>query len=458
MMRISPPAALFTIAFAASLLPAQSWSQRTPAIAPSARRAGAMEFDIGSNRVVLNGGTISSPGQIVAETWVYGGGIWTQLNAPAPARWGHQLVRDTFNGRLITFGGRSPGINGLANDTWAWSGTAWSQLTTTHAPSRRFRYGMVFDSVRNRVVLFGGRATLGDVNDTWEFDGTDWAERVTATQPPKREDMVLEFDADVATTVLFGGYDYDTSTLLGDTWEYRGTDWVQVPTTGPSPRYRCAAAYDSTRKRVLFYGGWDGSAYNTQTYEYTGSSWELVLAGPGSANSTEMYVAFDPARDVTVTFGGVGAQFSDETWEFGGDTTAFFGAFGTGCPHSNGISTITGTTPTLGTNLDMEITAAPTGTTLALVVQGFSATSWTGGPLPFDLSGFGLVGCSLQVADDATLAVLPNGTGQLLFGFTIPVATQLVNQSYFAQAFIPDTSSPNGLGAVSQPCRAVFGL
>ena len=43
-------------------------------------------------------------------------------------------------------------------------------------------FGLAYDPVRQRTVLFGGASgTLLD--DTWEFDGQDWAQIATANAP-----------------------------------------------------------------------------------------------------------------------------------------------------------------------------------------------------------------------------------------------------------------------------------
>lgn len=452
--------ALAAPALATPLLDAQSWTQQNPLNKPGPRRAGAMAFDVMGNRVIINGGTIASPGQIINETWTFNGANWTQLSPtnPGPARWGHQIVRDTMNNRLVTFGGRSPTINGLSNDTWSWNGSNWSALTPMVSPTPRFRYGMVFDNRRNVVVLFGGRTATGNTNQTWEFDGINWAQITTANAPSPREDMVMAFDEATASTVVFGGLDNDTATLLGDTWEYRGIDWVEAaPASSPSPRYRAAGVYDSERQRVVVYGGYDGTAFRTDTFEYSGSDWLPVAVGAASANSTEMYYAYDPARDRFVTFGGVGSVFSDDHWEFDGASTAFFGSFGQGCPHSGGISTISGTAPVLNQQFDLEVLDVPAGVLAVVVTQGFSATVSNLGPLPFDLTPFGLVGCFLEVGDVATLAVLPDLNNEYKFGFMVPNDPSLVNLNYYVQAFVPDNLSPNSIGGLSRPGRGTFG-
>ena len=52
--------------------------------------------------------------------------------------------------------------------------------------------------------------------------------------------------------MLFGGYNPANNSNLNDTWEYDGSDWVQVNLErGPGPAEQFAMAYDSSRGRVL---------------------------------------------------------------------------------------------------------------------------------------------------------------------------------------------------------------
>ena len=171
----------------------------------------------------------------------------------------------------------------------------------------------------------------------------------------------------------------------------------------------------------------------------------------------ELKARFDEQRNLMMTFGGVGTVFSDETWEYTGVSTAQFGAFGQGCPHSQGISVITGTPPVLGSQFDMTVQNVPTGVFATIVAHGFSSEISNLGPLPFGLTPFGLPGCFLEVEDAAVLAVLPNASSEFVFGFAVPNDTALINLNYYVQAFVPDVIAPTGLGGLSRPSRGVFG-
>jgi len=446
------------IAAVAALLPSQTWLQTMPTNSPSFRRAGAMAFDGTANRLLLYGGISPAPAQILGETWAYNG-AWTLLNPPGGSlpRWGHQLVRDTTLNRLITFGGRSPTISGLANDTYQWTGTAWALVPTPTAPPARFRYGMAYDSVRSRMVLFGGRGLTTVRNDTWEFDGVAWTQSSPTTSPPPREDMVMTYDPGLNRTVLFGGYDPDTDTLFGDTWEYNGITWRQrTIAAGPTPRFRAAGIYDSTRKRTVMYGGFDGTDIPLETWEYVGGAWNQV-AGGGSTLATEMYAGYDSQRRKFVTFGGVGSLFSTETWEFTGANTGSLGTFGIGCATSAGIAVPTTLTPpAISTTYTIDWTGLPFATPAVIIVHGVSNVSYSGLPLPFELSIIDLAGCNLLVSADL-VGIEPAAGGVASTSLAIPNTPAFVNTSIYSQILIPDALALNGVGGASVGARSLIG-
>ncbi|MCK5943684.1 MAG: hypothetical protein KAI24_17000 [Planctomycetes bacterium] len=424
---------LLPILATAASLPAQ-WAQQSPPVSPSPRRAGAAAFDPISNRVYIYGGLTASPSQSINEMWAYNG-QWTSLNpVGASPRWGHQMVADTANNRLITFGGRSPTINSLANDTLQWTGSSWTPIATVNKPSPRFLYGMAYDSARNRVVLFGGRAGFAPNNQTWEFDGTNWTQITTSNAPAAREEMGMVYDASLNRVVLFGGCDESTQTIFGDTWWYDGNDWTNVsPLNSPTPRFRGSMVYDSTRSRVVYYGGYDGTTILEQTLEYTGGEWLVIPpAGSNPTNATEAYGAYNPVQQKFVLFGGFGGSFSNATWQYTGNTDGVFSLYGVACDIASGTPGLTGSTPNIGTTLT--VNATNLGTALGVIwAIGLSDQVFNGLPLPLDLGIVGLAGCNLVASPDFLDIALAT-SGSASYSLPIPNQTALVGQSVYCQA------------------------
>jgi hypothetical protein len=180
-------------------------------------------------------------------------------------------------------------------------------------PTRVDRPGLVFDSHREVLVLFGGGFGDRMNGDTWEHDGRAWR-KGPAVGPPKRNSLGLVFDSRRRRVVLFGGYG---ETTLGDTWEYDGRAWQQVASGGPSARGALALAYDSRRGRtVLFGGSGPGSSSATDTWEWDGRSWAQVATSRHPSGSVFHRMAYDEARGRVIAFGG--RWGASETWAYDG--------------------------------------------------------------------------------------------------------------------------------------------
>lgn len=445
---------------ATSLLAQATWTQTQPATVPTIRRDGAMAWDAANNRLLMYGGVQPTPSTLLGETWGYNGS-WTQLN-PATAgiaRWGHRMVRNSNNNHLIVFGGRSPTLSGFADDTVEWTGSTWTTIPTPTAPSPRHLYAMCYDSVRNVVVLFGGRTTNESKNDTWEYDGITWTERFPLHSPSPRQDAAMVFDPGLNRTVLFGGREVDLDIVLGGTWLYDGNDWVNAtPAVTPSPRFSMSVVFDSTRQRTVMYGGFDGTAMQTETYEFTGSDWNVVATANHPGNTSEAFYGYDPVRKKTVLFGGFGDAFLNDTWEFAGATGGTFSIYGSPCtPSEPGtLATLTGSVPTLGQALQLDIGNILNASDVVAWAFGTSNLAWQGLPLPQDLGLIGLSGCQLLAAPDfLDLTLVTANTSS--YSLNVPSTQSLLNATIYTQGLLLSLTGPNLFVGTSAGGRIVLG-
>lgn len=189
----------------------------------------------------------------------------------------------------------------------------WAKVADS-GPNPRYQHAMAYDATRQRVVLFGGQDSSGQYyGDTWEWDGTSWSKR-SDIGPSPRNGAAMVYDAARNKCVLEGGGSPITG-VVGDTWEWDGTAWTNHPGTGPATGYQ-AMAYDSTRQRVVLFGG-HSNGYQSYTWEWDGASWtQLDVSGPSARSGHSM--AYDATRARTVLFGGGGPVSTNETWEWDG--------------------------------------------------------------------------------------------------------------------------------------------
>jgi len=129
-----------------------------------------------------------------------------------------------------------------AGRTIEWDGAAWHSCSSPHAPESRCGHRLVYDTVRGRVLLFGGRARTACPQDLWEYDGVDWLQHQPATAPVGRTDHAMTFDLQRGRCVLFGG-ETGQATQLGDTWEWDGAAWTAFPIAAPAARHGAAMAF-----------------------------------------------------------------------------------------------------------------------------------------------------------------------------------------------------------------------
>jgi hypothetical protein len=396
-----------------------TWSLAVTTQRPSGRVDHGLTFD--GTRVILFGGGVPSLSsiQIFNDTWAFDGNAWTQLaptNAPSP-RMGAAMAYDSARGRIVLFGG----LDALQQyaDTWEWDGVGWSQVAPATIPPARSHSEMVFDLARSRVVMFGGldSTSFGTVlQDTWEYDGANWTQVTTSTQPPGRTQGAFDYDPVAGHVVLFGGFD-GLFTQLSDAWAFDGTNWSSLPLGNAIDLSGCAHTLDLARLRIVYFGG----------------------------NSSVVSGTSGPSHDYTLL-------------RVPGAPTAAYSSFGTGCAGQQGQVSVLAAAelalPVLGTTFAATIDYPPIAAPFALVLMGFSNTSWAGGALPFSLSAIGIGGgCDLLV-DPLGSALVGNGVDPAVFRLAIPLTPQLSGVVFHNQALVLDAAAPNGLGAMTNGCTA----
>ena len=463
-------AAIAALAFAATSATASAqWFSTAPANSPAPRSGAPFAFDALRNTCVLFGGSQPQFGAYT-ETWTFDGAEWTQENplASPPGRGGAGMVFDAQRGVTVMFGGisNSPFGGSSYNDTWEWDGLTWTQRTTATTPFRSGRYGMAYDTLRGRTVVFGGVPStllLGASNQTWEYDGTNWQQRNVAVNPGALDGPAMCFSETLGTCVLFGGVAPVTGAMSTATWMWNGTAWTQANVFGspPSARYEASMTFDPTRGVCVLHGGVTaGGMVLDDTWEFDGATWTLVSTGaPGPRRCASM--AFDRYRGTNVLYGGSNSlaggisTILGDTWTYGPS----YAPFGSGCAGSSGVPFLSASIgPRLGQTFAPTIQNLVASFPLAVVALGFSDTSWSGVPLPLDMTSAGIPGCSLFVAADRIdVIAAQNGIGQQFLA--IPVDPWFLGAVFYQQGFSFELPGFNAFGGVlSNAARARIGF
>lgn len=241
---------------------------------------------------------------------------WEQWQSPWTGQYGGGAAFDTAAARLVLFGGIGGG--GFTGDTWLRDGTTNAWTLGAAGPSPRVFMAMAYDSTRNVTVLFGGRDTTGAlIGDTWEYGNGVWTQRSPATSPPARTQAAMAFDASSGHMILFGGFTAPDGNPSNDTWEYDGTTWTQLSETAPpSPRFSASMGYDSTRGRIVLFGG-AGSSFFNDTFELVAGQWTPMTPASSPVPRFGAALAFSAARGELVLFGGsTSSSYASDTWEY----------------------------------------------------------------------------------------------------------------------------------------------
>ena len=244
---------------------------------------------------------------------------WHERNVGVPpARHSHAMAYDTARRRIVLFGG---GGDSVADDTWEWNGTSWHRVNLSGPrPSPRTDHAMAYDASRGRIVLFGGFDSLQHhrLDDTWEWDGAFW-HRIAprGSSPAPRSSHAMAYDGARSRVVLFGGtVSSGGRGRSADTWEWDGTSWQLIdPPRSPPTRRDHVMAYDVARGRVVLFGGTADRA----TWEWDGATWHRIVTPhypPGLNNHT---MAYDAARGRVVLFGvRDSSSHGGDTWQWDG--------------------------------------------------------------------------------------------------------------------------------------------
>ena len=316
----------FNEVWSLSMVPTSAWTQLSPSgTPPSARYAHAAIFDPVRDRMVVFGGFDgANPLNDVWTLSLSGSPIWnpiTPSGTPPSARYRMSSIYDSVNDRMLIFGGSTSTT--LMNDVWALSlaGTpAWTKLTPTGTPpSARVSHTAILDPLRSRMLIFGGSDAAGYRNDVWSMtlSGTpNWAQlTVTGTPPSARDEGTAIYDSFNDRMVVFAGN--STAGLLNDVWALTlaGTPaWSQLSTggTGPASRGQQTSIYDPVRNRMVVFGGAisGGSLNDVWTLSLASTlSWtKLTPSGTAPVARHSHAAIYDPGNDRMVVYGGTDGE------------------------------------------------------------------------------------------------------------------------------------------------------
>jgi hypothetical protein len=211
--------------------------------------------------------------------------------------------------------------------TWRWDGATWSPLPQRTLPELATFF--VSDTARAGFVALSG----WNPDERWQFDGSTFAQTAQPSAPSVLRGPRLVYDTGRQRLMLFGTLpDYWKSSLL----ELVDGRWQRPnATVGFDVPGRLLMAYDAARERTVLLNSivnesTDGvEAFASETAVYDGASWSTVANDPALLPRTGYALSYDPSAAQVVLFGGAllevdvpedDAPRLDDTWLWDGST------------------------------------------------------------------------------------------------------------------------------------------
>jgi hypothetical protein len=321
------PSGVWILTNANGLGGAPQWSQIAalpdPAQGFPAGRGPSAVYDAANNRMIIFGGCLASCGAPVNEVWVLtnanglgGTPTWLKLlpggALPSP-RANHSAVYDSASNKMIIFGGQ----NGCCNpqvtysDAWVISNAnglggapTWAMLNPSGGPPPQANAAAFYDSVNNRMTVFGGSPNHSNAgtNAVWVLTNANgsggspaWTNLIpegSAGSPPVRVLANAGYDPSSNRMTMFGGW--SGSSFYNDTWvlTYANglggtTAWTQLFPTGGPPLARLTGVgvFDVASDRMIISGGENDCCVLSDTWVLTNASGlPLDTVGPITSN------------------------------------------------------------------------------------------------------------------------------------------------------------------------------
>lgn len=147
-----------------------------------------------------------------------------------------------------------------------------------------------------------------------------WVKMNPPNSPPALSSLTMTYDPVCKKVVSFGGW--DGTRYNNDTWLFDGTTWTLAATpVAPPVRAAAAISYDQASGKLILFGGFNGSQYLGDTWIWDGATETWSEANPAHVPTavTLPMMFMDPVNGRAEMFGGFDGQFyQDITWQWTG--------------------------------------------------------------------------------------------------------------------------------------------
>lgn len=263
-----------------------------------ARDAAATAYNSTSGELVIINGysgmdddTTIADGDHESEIWAYdrtNNKLRYAAKGPynMPQNEGGLAVYDSANDRIIYFGGLT-GSAQRTNDVWQLKADANGMYVATRLkpsgtkPAQRWLMAGCYDSVNQRMVIWGGQNSGGVLSDTWALSLTSGSEAwtqltPTGTAPTAAWQPCYAYDTGNKRLYIHGGATDGAGTTFTAQLVYLNLSttngaWTITSSTGGLAVRGAALGFDNSSSRLVCFGGHDGTNVNN-TVRYISTS------------------------------------------------------------------------------------------------------------------------------------------------------------------------------------------
>jgi hypothetical protein len=263
------------------------------------------------------------------QTWEYDGATWTRraLGSSESQSWrqNSSLAFDLDRNLMVMFGGQfAPegplGFQRISTETWEYDSKRWTlRADITGGPELVRGSATACFLPRRHHVFLVGENKYGQ-HEGWELFGTEWRKSPTTFDSVNLNGPAsIAYNEQTRSPMMICGTQSTTSMWAFDTSTWRPIPRAQVV---PARWYPYPAVYDSTRKRLVAFGGVvryssDGSIYRNPTRrEFDGANWTEF---PSKQVPFRGLMSYDRANDRVMLL-GTSIAGSFESWEFDGQS------------------------------------------------------------------------------------------------------------------------------------------
>jgi hypothetical protein len=200
--------------------------------APALRLRHGSAYDSANNRLIVFGGNncfqtnFNDVWVLTNANGLGGTPSWSQLSPsgtlPSPGSL-NSIVYSAANNRLILFL-KPSSVFVLSNANGLGGAPSWTQLLPTDLPPVLDEENSVYDSATNRLIVFGSQSGQTTPNDVWVLtnaDGTggtpSWIHLPALNPPSRRGVPVMVYDSAHNRVTIFGGTD-TAGNIFSDVW------------------------------------------------------------------------------------------------------------------------------------------------------------------------------------------------------------------------------------------------